>query len=135
MQSLGRFTRDEKGAVTIEFTVLVPFFIFLFIFFVDAAVIYLTHSEMYNVARDAARRMATGELKDPAEVTQYASEHLFLGNRTYNIYTVFSGTRTVLVEIPVNQAAIFGLFFQAIIGESLIATASVVREPHLVEAG
>lgn len=133
MQSLGQFTRDEKGAVTVEFTVLVPFVIFLFVFFVDAAVIYLTHSEMYNVARDAARRMATGELENSGAVTQYASEHLFLGQRTYNVYTVFGVTSTVLVEIPVGQAAIFGMFFRPIIGESLIATANVVREPRLVE--
>ena len=37
---------DETGAVTIEFTTLVPAFILLLVFFVDASTVYLTRSEM-----------------------------------------------------------------------------------------
>ena len=56
------FFKDEKGAVTMEFTVLVPFFVVLLIFFADASVIYFTHSEMFNAARDISRRMSTGQI-------------------------------------------------------------------------
>ena len=135
MPSIDRFMRDEKGAVTIEFTTLVPFFIFLMVFFADAVALYLTHSEMYNVARDAARRMSTGELKNSDDVVAYAAEHLFLGGRTYNVYTGFSTTSAVLVEVPVSEAAIFGYFFSPILGESFIASATVARERRLEESG
>lgn len=135
MQGLGCLVRDEKGAVTIEFTMLVPYFIFLMIFFADAAVMYLTHSEMYNVARDAARRMATGQLKTQDDVAAYAATHLFLGSRTYNVHTGFGNTRFVAVEVPVYQAAIFGFFFRPILGENLIATATMVRERPLLPLG
>lgn len=37
--------------MTIEFTTLVVPFIFMTVFIVDASIIYVTHSEMYNVAR------------------------------------------------------------------------------------
>ena len=63
MHRINRFLRDSKGAVTTEFTVLVPFFVMLLVFFADASVIYLTHSEMFNTARDIARRMSTDQIK------------------------------------------------------------------------
>ena len=134
MRGLDRFWRDEKGAVTVEFVVIVPFFIFVMIFFADAATIYLTHTEMYNVARDAARRMATGELRTEDEVVAYASQKLLLGGRTYDVYTGFDKTRFVAVAVPVPQAAIFGFFFRHLLGESLIASAGVVQEPRVMPA-
>lgn len=131
MYGLGNFLRDDKGAVTIEFTVLVPFFIFMLVIFADFAAVYLTHTEMYNVARDAARRMSTGELKNADEVVAYASEHMFLGQRLYTVFTDFgpNGNMQVLVEIPVGEAAIFGFFMRPLIGESLTALATVSAEP------
>lgn len=125
-----RFIRDEKGAVTIEFTVLVPFFVMLLVFFADASVIYLTHSEMFKTARDISRRMSTGQFTTVAQVTDYAAEHLFLGQRTYTIDPDFvSGEMKVSIGIPLGQAAIFGVWFEPIIGDALIATARMRREP------
>ena len=134
MRGFRRFVRDETGAVTVEFTVLVPFFIFLLVIFADAAVLYLTHSEMYNLARDAARRMSTGQFENPNEVVTYSAEHLFLGQRTYTVYTSFGPTMSVLVEVPIDDATIFGYFFRPILGKSLIATAYWGREPRLLPA-
>lgn len=127
-----RFLCDQKGAVTIEFTVLVPFFVMLLVFFADASVIYLTHSEMFNFARDAARRMSTGELKTRSEVRQFAAEHLFLGERTYTIDPQFGGVNRVTIAIYVGEAAIFGAWFEPVLGQVLVASAEVQSEPHLV---
>lgn len=131
MYGLGNFLRDDKGAVTIEFTVLVPFFIFMLVIFADFAAVYLTHTEMYNVARDAARRMSTGELKNADEVVAYAGEHMYLGQRIYTVATNFGpdGNMQVLVEVPVAEAAFFGVFLRPLIGESLTALATVSAEP------
>lgn len=131
MQGIGRMLRDEGGAATIPFVVIFPFFIFMMILFTDCAVIYLTHSEMYNVARDAVRRMSTGQLTSEDEVTAYAAEHLHLGGRRYVVHSGFSGEMRIAIVVPVRQAAVFGLDFMLnpIMGDSLIATAVMRREP------
>ncbi len=64
MRSVFTFLRDEKGAVTIEFVLWVPIFVGLFVLVTDASIIYLTHSEMWSVARDTTRRMTTGPSPD-----------------------------------------------------------------------
>jgi Flp pilus assembly protein TadG len=132
MLSFNRFIKDTKGAVTIEFTVLVPAFVFLMILFVDTSIVYLTHSEMYNAARDVARRMATHELQTESDVQAYTAEHLFLGMRTYTVVPNFGGEMSVSISVSVNQAVFFGVFFEPILGKSLVATASVRREAPLI---
>ena len=127
----GRLLRDTKGAVTTEFTVLVPFFILLLVFFVDTSVTYLTHSEMFSVARDISRRIATGELKDEADVQAHAADHLFLGDRTYFISADFTGDKTVAIIVDLDGAAIFGYFLQKMLGRDLVAVASTTEEPRL----
>lgn len=129
MRSLILFLHDQKGAVTIEFTLFVPLFVMLMVFFADASIIYLTHSEMYNVARDTARRMSTEQLTTEAEVETYAAKHLHLGQRTYLIDPDFEGDMRVRVMLPIGEAAIFGAWFKAIIGNYLIASATMRREP------
>lgn len=123
---------DEKGAVTAEFTVLVPFFIFLLVIFADASVIYLTHSEMYNGARDIARRMSTEEIRTEADARDYAAAQLHLGRRTYLVSTEFGGEMRVRIAVPLGEAAIFGYFFSPILGQRhLTADAAMRREPLL----
>jgi len=124
------FLKDEKGAVTVEFTVLVPFFVFLLIFFADASVIYFTHSEMFNAARDISRRMSTGQIETQDQALAYAAQRLYLGDRVYTVDADFaSGDMPVSIGMPVGQAAIFGVWFEPIIGRALVATARTRREP------
>lgn len=124
--------RDETGAVTTEFTVLVPFFVFLMVFFADATVIYLTHSEMFNAAREISRRVATGEIQSQSQAEWYANHKLMLGARTYNVGVDFSGNeRTVRIGIPIYDAAIFGVFFRPVLGRELVASATVSEEPRV----
>lgn len=132
MLSFDSFIKDSKGAVTVEFTVLVPAFVFLLILFADTSIVYLTHSEMYNAARDIARRMATHELETPSDVQAYAEEHLFLGMRQYAVDPNFGGVMSVSIAVGVNQAVFFGVLFEPILGKTLVATASVRAETRLV---
>lgn len=124
-----RFLACEKGAVTLEFVVLAPFAIFLLVFFSDAAVTYLSHSEMYNTARDIVRKMSVGELTTVEEVQAYASQKLFLGNRTYTLDVQFGGDMTVAISVPIEQAAVFGYFVRPLVGRVLTARATMRREP------
>ena len=130
MRSVFTFLRDEKAAVTIEFVLWVPIFIGLFVFVTDASIIYLTHSEMWSVARDTTRRMTTGEITNDAEVRDYAGARLFLGSRTYVIDPEFStADLNITIAIGLDDAAIFGFFFKEILGQSLVASVTMRKEP------
>ena len=125
------FLRDEKGAVTIEFVLWVPIFVGLLVFVTDASIIYLTHSEMWSVARDTARRMSTGEITNRAQARDYAAAHLFLGSRTYVIdpSDPVLPDMNITIAIGLDDAAIFGFFFKSILGRSLVASVTMRKEP------
>lgn len=127
-----RYLRDEVGAVTVEFTALFPFFVLLMVFFADSTVIYLTHSEMFNAAREVSRRVSTGEIQTLSQAETYANDKLMLGARTYFVDVDFSGeNKMVRIGIPLYDAAIFGVFFRPILGKELVAIASVSAEPRI----
>ncbi len=130
MQSVFAFLRDEKAAVTIEFVLWVPIFVGLLVFVTDASIIYLTHSEMWSVARDTTRRMTTGQITTDAEARDYAASRLFLGNRTYVIDPdTVSVDMNVTIAIGLDGAAIFGFFFKPILGRTLVASVTMRKEP------
>lgn len=123
---------DERGALTLEFTVLVPFFVFMLVIFADASLVYLTHSEMYNAARDVVRRMATEEITTDAEARDYAAAQLHLGGRVYQLSTEFGGEMRIRISVPLGDAAFFGYFFSPVLGDRhLTADAAMRREPLL----
>lgn len=128
MDSLSCFLADQKGAVTTEFTTLVVPFIAFMLFLADASVIYFTYSEMYNTARDIARRMATDQIENDDQALQYAEEHLFLGDRTYTLDSDFE-TGTVTIWVTINDAAMFGAWFKPVLGKSLVARSTMGHEP------
>lgn len=128
MGKVTRFLREEQGAVTIEFTVFVPLFIFLFLFMTDAAVIYFTYSQMYNVARDLARKMSIGQITTQAQAQQYAAENLLLGQRTYTIDPKLC-CNSVTIWVSVSDAAVFGSWFKPILGKAIYAHAEMGAEP------
>lgn len=134
MSVFDRFLNDTKGAVTIEFVVLFPAFIFLLVFFADTSILYLTHSEMYNAARDAARRISTHQLQSEDDVKSFVAERLNLGGRTYALDPsgFNGGVARVTIAVGINQAVFFGALFGPILGRSLVASASVRVEPVLL---
>jgi Flp pilus assembly protein TadG len=131
MRSFKTFLENETGAVTIEFVTLVPAFIILLVFFTDASIIYLTRTEMWNTARDIARRMSTDEITNADQARDYAAAHLFLGDRSYTIDAKFGGTREVSIAVGLGDAAVFGNLLSPVIGRTLVASVSMRREPLL----
>ena len=137
MRRLTEFLTDQTGAITIEFTTLVPAFILILVFFIDASMVYLTRSEMFNVARDAARRMSTDELTTDEAVRAYVEQHLHLGGRVYVVDPDFqtSPEMTVTIGIRIGDAAVFGVWFDSFMNNDSIvrnviwARSTVRREP------
>ena len=124
---LRTFFQDEHAAVTIEFVAVFPFFVFLLLMFVDASILYLTRTEMFEVSRDTARRVSVGAISVD-EVPGYVNDHLLLAGRTYTIAS-YSGS-LVIIEMSVNvaDASIFGIF-RPVLGRTIKVRVEMLREP------
>lgn len=84
MRCFDRFCRDEKGSATIEFVLWVPIIVALLTIVIDATTLYITHNEMWNVARDTARRMVIGILSED-DAKQHAVDAMDLRDFPYYV--------------------------------------------------
>ena len=121
------FLRDERAAATIEFVTIFPAFAFVMLLVVDASILYLTHTDLFNVSRDVARRIAVGAMHVD-DMPAYVSERAILGARTLTVAS-YSGS-VVIVELSVNvgDASVFG-FFTPILGREMKVRVEMLREP------
>jgi Flp pilus assembly protein TadG len=126
-QTAARFLRDEGGSATIEFVLWVPVFVVLLIATTDATILYLSHTEMWNVSRDIARRIAVGDITADEAVTE-AGKELFLYNRGYRVATDVGIDVVVEIQTNVGDASVFG-FFKPVLGRELSARVVMRREP------
>jgi Flp pilus assembly protein TadG len=120
-------TRDERGSATIEFVLWVPVFVFLLIATTDATVLYLSHTEMWNVSRDIARRIAVGDITE-AEAVQEVQKELFLANGAYTVTTSVGANVVVAISTNVGDASVFGVF-KKVLDRDLNARVVMLREP------
>jgi len=124
-----RFLRDEHGSATIEFVLWVPVFVVLLVATTDATILYLHHTEMWNVSRDVARRVSVGDISE-ADAPTVVQNELFLYS---NAYTVATSNPTsldvqILIQTTIGNASIFG-FFRPVLGRFLTASVTMRREP------
>ena len=116
MRCIDRFCRDETGSVTIEFILWIPLIMALVALVVDATTIYITHTEMQNVARDTARRMVKlkgimTEKEIEAFAMDYATEAIRLRDAPYAAevdYDESKNVAQVIIRIHVEDATIIG---------------------------
>ena len=105
MRRFESFCRDEKGMVTIEFVLWVPVIMALVAIVIDATTIYAMHMEMWNVARDTARRMVTGSLQSHEQARAYAADAMSLRDAPYCVHTDYEPANDVVrVVIAANAA-------------------------------
>lgn len=127
--SVSQFLRDEQGSATIEFVLWVPVFVVLLVATIDATVLYLHHTEMWNVSRDVARRVAVGDMTED-QVAQVVQDELFLYADSYWVATSQPTDLDVKIAIQTSiaDASVFG-FFKPVLGENLVALVTMRREP------
>lgn len=130
------FWTDERGQSTIEFVIWIPLFVFFLAATIDASILYLTQTEMWNVARDTARRVTTGQLTTEADAKQHAQDLLTIGGNTYWIVpTIDDANQEVTIRIGtyIYDADVFGIFgFTAgagMIDDSLQSQVTMRLEP------
>lgn len=131
MRSFLNFLGDEAGSETVQFVVWVPLFLFLLVIVTDASFLYLNHTEMVNVARDTARRMTTTVIKTEADAITYATGELSKNPYTYQVIANYdeSTAMTVVISVPVVDVAVFGLFLEPVLGETMGARVVMRSEP------
>lgn len=117
--------RDDQGLIAVEFVVWLPVFLTVLGFIVDITMILLIQHDMLHVARDAARRLSTGDL-DAATVTAFVNNALLFADRPYAVTPLISGNDAQLtISLPLNQADVFGLMRPFVSGD--LATSMTMR--------
>jgi Flp pilus assembly protein TadG len=124
-----RFLRDERGSATIEFVLWVPVFMILLVATTDASILYLHHTEMWNVSRDVARRVSVGDMTE-ADAATVVQNEMFLSTNAYTVTTSDPADLDVVIQISTSiaDASVFG-FFKPVLGMHLAAEVTMRREP------
>ncbi len=124
-----KLLRDERGSATIEFVLWVPVFVFLLVATTDATILYLHHTEMWNVSRDVARRVAVGDMTE-SEAANVVQNEMFLYSSAYTVATSDPTSLDVQIVIQtlISDASVFG-FFEPVLGRYLTASVTMRREP------
>lgn len=137
MRKLAVLLRDERGAQTVEFVLWVPIIAALLVIVVDAATLYITHNEMWNVARDTARRMSTGQLTSAEEAEAHAASAMSLRDLPYSITAVFDpdAAMQVIIALSFDDILIPGYTSLAIHGGTMTARVAMRSNPNRVPAG
>jgi Flp pilus assembly protein TadG len=142
--TLYKFLRDDSGSQTIEFVLWLPIIGALLVVISYASILYMTHTEMWNVARDTARRMTIGlyddgvtGVMDEAAAIDYAQSQLKLYDLFGTGYDVQVTEDTVLSKMTVVitlgvgdgsfDAGFFGAF--SLVGGTLAARVVMRAEP------
>lgn len=136
MRGIQTFLRDDRGSQTIEFLLWLPIIMSLLVIITDASILYLTHTEMWNVARDTARRLSSGQLQTENDAVVYANEQLNLYDPAYTVSATrdVSTSMTVVINVDVVDAAVFGHFLTPVLGNTMSARVVMRSDPSLVFA-
>jgi Flp pilus assembly protein TadG len=118
MRGILTFLRDERGSQTIEFVLWLPIIGALLVVISYASILYMTHTEMWNVARDTARRLTVRTLL-PADAEVYARSQLKLYDVFGTDYQIVAtedaaaSTMTVVITLGVADGSFDAGFFGA----------------------
>lgn len=127
MLGLRAFARDERGAVTVEFVTIFTGFVFFILMVTDACVLYLTHTELFNVSRQVAREVSVGALHVD-DVPEYVRQRAKLGGRTYTAGSYSGSVVIIELSVDVADASVVG-FFEPILDRRMTVRVEMLREP------
>lgn len=105
---LSRFRRDENGNATVEFVLWLPLIAGIIVGTFDLNIVLMTQSNMWQVARDTARRVSTGELTASA-AQAYALEQLDYMGFEYGVDVTDGDDVVVQVQTYLSNVAVLGV--------------------------
>lgn len=122
LKACGRkFMRNDKGSVAVEFVLILPIVLIILMGVMQFGAVLYTKSEMINTARETARRMAVAELSTADAVTLAKNILNDPGTRFTVTATAVAPDVTVLITIPMDDAALGLVFPVDFSGETLSA--------------
>lgn len=132
-----RFIYEERGTMTIEFVLWVPILVGLLITAIDATTLFVMHTEMSNVARDTARRMAAGSVRSEAEAEAYALSAMNMRTGPYAVEAHYDPDNVIAFRIAIafEDLSILGYNSPLRIFGSTIRAHAVMRPDPRVPFG
>jgi hypothetical protein len=113
-----------------------PVFVAMLVLVIDATTLYFMHTEMSVVARDAARRLTTGQLRNSQEAEDYVASALAVRELPFTVDVVYDPLNSMEVAITrtYGDMSITGFSTLTIFGRDLTARASMRSAPLLASA-
>lgn len=102
VRALVQLVKDDRGTMTIEFVLWIPIIVGLLVTAIDATTLYVAHTEMWNVARDTARRMVTGRVLTAAEAEAYARGAMNMRSAPYAVEAKYDENNVAEVTIAIG---------------------------------
>ncbi|MCZ6889217.1 MAG: pilus assembly protein [Gammaproteobacteria bacterium] len=133
MRTISTFLRDDRGSQSIAFLLWVPVFVALLIIVMDTTTLYITQTEMENVARDTARRMIRG--LPPAAAEALALSAMSLRDYPYTVRATFDMATGAEVTIAMQTAniVIAGYLSPLVISGATLGAHVVMRPDPTVD--
>ena len=116
-----KLRRNDSGSVAVEFVLVLPIVLIILMGVIQFGAVLYTKSEMINTARETARRMAVAELSETDAVTLAKNILNDTGTRFTVTATAVASDVTVLITIPMDDAALGLVFPVDFSGETLSA--------------
>lgn len=125
------FAGDDRGSVTVEFVLWIPVFVIIMFLVIDVSMLFLTQANMWAVARDTTRRVATHEFNEE-QAEAYATSNASWGAQSYNVVVDDEGPEvSTSITISVADAALFDLLGAAnAVGGNIQARVVQRLEPY-----
>ncbi len=135
MRGILSFLRDDRGSQSVEFLLWVPVFVALLIIVMDASTLYITQTEMENVARDTARRIVKGV--PPAQAEALALNAMSLREFPYTVAANFDPTTgaDVTIAAQMESISILGYLNPLTINATTIKARVIMRPDPTVTYG
>ena len=109
---VGRFARDESGAVTVEAVIWIPVFFFVLMLITDASLAFFSRAEAFRIVQNGNRAYSVGDLASTAAVETWV-EGAFTRSKSDDATTTISTDKTLVttqLSFPIVQVVAFSTF-------------------------
>ncbi|QHQ36139.1 TadE/TadG family type IV pilus assembly protein [Algicella marina] len=123
-----RLLKEEDGSSTVEIALWLPIFFLIIATSVDFSLIFSKNAQMWDVARDSARRMATYSM-DGEEAKTYAHSRVRNTADSVEVQTLDEGEEVIVtISVPIEDTAFFSFIATKAWGD-IEARVSMLKEP------
>ncbi|MDA9865094.1 pilus assembly protein [bacterium] len=119
---------DDEGAVTVEASLWIPFFVFLITMVADVSLVFYGQARAMEIAQDGNRAYSIGTLATQEEAKTYITERLatMSPNATAQV-SINRGLITTVVNMPSGDLDAVG-FFTSLASMNVQVVAQMVKE-------